>query len=259
MSQRGDDSGTAEWRLRQKQADTGPNDKVILIINTSNLWQGKDRVATYTATFKQYASRTGYSDADLRDRFYDHLSKRIKDGLVNSQANTDLMQALISEAIHIDNRQNERADEEGKQYTRNTLKFSSYTPTPFVPAHDPNTMDVDVTTTGRSAEDYRRSMMGRCYGCGSREHRKADGHHEWDVCNHCGLTGHVAAICRRKFLGLPRPPPRSAAATSTVADPSTSIAATMPAPAADFTKILQMLTAGQKELAEQMAELRSNF
>ena len=30
-----------------------------------NLWQGKDTVASYASMFKQYASRTGYSDTDL--------------------------------------------------------------------------------------------------------------------------------------------------------------------------------------------------
>jgi hypothetical protein len=102
-------------------------------------------------------------------------------------------------------------------------------------------------------------MVGRCYGCGSKAHRKVDGNHERDICNYCGVTGHLASVCRRKFLGLPKPLPRSAAATSQIVEPSTSIAANTPTPMADFTQVLQMLTTGQKELAEQMAELRSNF
>ncbi|KAF5360092.1 hypothetical protein D9757_013635 [Collybiopsis confluens] len=35
------------------------------------LYQGKNSVAAYAATFKQYSERTGYSDTDLRDKFYD--------------------------------------------------------------------------------------------------------------------------------------------------------------------------------------------
>ncbi|KAJ3990798.1 hypothetical protein F5050DRAFT_1898792 [Lentinula boryana] len=34
LSQRGDDSDEAEWKLRRKRTDTDPNDKVIFIINT---------------------------------------------------------------------------------------------------------------------------------------------------------------------------------------------------------------------------------
>ncbi|KAF5391698.1 hypothetical protein D9757_002335 [Collybiopsis confluens] len=72
------------------------------------LYQGKNSVAAYAATFKQYSERTGYSDTDLRDKFYDHLTDRVKDGLVHSQANTSLLANLITEATRIDNRINER-------------------------------------------------------------------------------------------------------------------------------------------------------
>ncbi|KAF5378699.1 hypothetical protein D9757_010786 [Collybiopsis confluens] len=161
------------------------------------LYQGKNSVAAYAATFKQYSERTGYSDTDLRDKFYDHLTDRVKDGLVHSQANTSLLANLITEATRIDNRINERF--------RQKTPFKAVTPAthslqpinaPFIAHRDPNAMDVDATrtVTGKSSDDYRRFMTGRCYGCGSRNHRKADGHHERDVCDHCGLTGHLASV-----------------------------------------------------------------
>ena len=68
-----------------------------------HLWQGRNTVAHYAATFKQHASCTGYSDEDLRDCFYEHLADQIKDALVASQANTNLLKDLIDEAICIDN------------------------------------------------------------------------------------------------------------------------------------------------------------
>ncbi|KIK60055.1 hypothetical protein GYMLUDRAFT_244833 [Collybiopsis luxurians FD-317 M1] len=68
-----------------------------------HLWQGRNTVAHYAATFKQHASHTGYSDEDLQDHFYEHLADQIKDALVASQANTNSLKDLIDKAIHIDN------------------------------------------------------------------------------------------------------------------------------------------------------------
>lgn len=77
------------------------------------LWQGKNTVTAYAASFKQYASRTGYSDKDLQDHFYDHLADCIKDALVNTNNNIELMEDLIEESIPIDNHQLQRARERG--------------------------------------------------------------------------------------------------------------------------------------------------
>ncbi|KAE9396257.1 hypothetical protein BT96DRAFT_996867 [Gymnopus androsaceus JB14] len=124
-------------------------------------------------------------------------------------------------------------------------------------ARDPNAMGVDATTTTRKfSNDFNRMMRGQCYGCGSKEHRKAEGHHEQDICSHCGLTGHVAAVCCRKFLGIQVQKPLCAAATTTTLEstPTMSVAATL-----DLTSVLQQLTANQQTLAAQIAELRQNF
>ena len=185
-----------------------------------------------------------------------------------SQANTDKLESLIQEAIRMDNRQIERVKEKapfrGNSSIGRNTNFNAFspTPTPFIPPRDPNAMDVDATTTGRSAEDYRRFMAGKCYGCGSRSHLKADGHHKRDVCNYCGLTGHLANVCRRKFMGmLGRVNARTASATSIITEPSTStIAATTSTPTTpDLAQVLQQLASNQQALVAQISELRQNF
>ncbi|KAJ3911260.1 hypothetical protein F5877DRAFT_29334, partial [Lentinula edodes] len=142
-----------------------------------------------------------------RDRFYDHLADCVNDGLVFTTCPTGSLQELIEAAIDIDNRRITRAWEQGKKLVDDGIltKFRPSTvATPFTaPTRDPNAMDIDATTTTRSPDAFHCFMIGRCYGCGSKEHCKADGHHEQDICRHCGLNGHVEAVCRRKFLGLP--------------------------------------------------------
>ena len=105
-------------------------------------------------------------------------------------------------------------------------------------------------------------MRGRCYGWGSRNHRKADGHHERDVCRYCGLTGHLENVCRRKFLGLGKKTVQCVAATdsvvSTNATPTPAVS-TSAAPPADVTNILQQLITNQQALATSIAALQSNF
>lgn len=67
------------------------------------LYQNRTTVGTYASTFQQYADCTGYSDKDLRDRFYNHLADRVKDGLVFTTCPTGSLQELIEAAIDVDN------------------------------------------------------------------------------------------------------------------------------------------------------------
>jgi hypothetical protein len=217
------------------------------------LYQGKSTVGQYAATFKQYSTRTGYSPEDLRDRFYDHMADRIKDALVLTDKPTATLEELIKVSIDIDNRQIQREQEKHKSrtpFTPATARSSGPAAAPYAPpARDPMAMDIDAT---RSADDYRRAMVGRCYGCGSKEHRKADGHHERDICSHCGLAGHQGQVCRSKYLGRPAQARRAAA---------TTVAATSDAPAVSdgVAAMLTKLMADQKALADQISSLQSHF
>ena len=59
------------------------------------------------------------------------------------------------------------------------------------------------TKVQKTKVDYMKFMHGKCFGCGSKEHTKKNGHHERDVCNHCGKTGHRSPVCFMKYLGKP--------------------------------------------------------
>ncbi|KAF5348753.1 hypothetical protein D9757_014137 [Collybiopsis confluens] len=85
----------AAFIARFETADPVTDAKTML----KALYQGKNSVLSYAATFKQYSGCTGYSDANLQDKFYNHLADRVKDGLVYTQANTSLLANLIAEAI----------------------------------------------------------------------------------------------------------------------------------------------------------------
>ena len=148
----------------------------------------------------------------------------------------------------MDNRQIEQVKEKapfrGNSSIGRNTNFNAFNPmpTPFIPPRDPNAMDVNATTAGWSAKDYQRFMAGKCYGCGSRSHLKADGHHEHDVCNYCGLTGYLANVCHCKFMGMSRQVNTcTVLATSIIAEPSTStIAATTSMPTIpDLAQVLQ--------------------
>ena len=69
--------------------------------------------------------------------------------------------------------------------------------TPFVmPADEPVAMDVDAT---RTREEFTRWMRGKCFGCGSTEHTKREGHNERDLCDYCHKAGHREVVCFEKF------------------------------------------------------------
>ncbi|EEB99726.1 hypothetical protein MPER_00531, partial [Moniliophthora perniciosa FA553] len=66
-------------------------------------------------------SRTGYSEADLRDRFYDHMSGRIKDELVHTACPIGTLEELIEVAINLDVRIRQRDTEKARRPAVTTM------------------------------------------------------------------------------------------------------------------------------------------
>ena len=67
-------------------------------------------VPSYTARFREHAARTQYSEVDLRSRYYDHLSEKLKDALASSDRDIKSYESLITAATAIDARLRERAE-----------------------------------------------------------------------------------------------------------------------------------------------------
>jgi hypothetical protein len=131
-------------------------------------------------------------------------------------------------------------------------------------------MDVDATKAiAKTIKDYNDWMRGRCYGCGSHSHVKAEGNHGADLCGHCGKTGHRADVCQRKFFGHPPSAPRRANATTTdtvattpaadSGDGTASVKAAATSTTTSFEDMMRSMQQQQAALAQQLADLKSCF
>ena len=226
------------------------------------LWQDSSTVPEYTALFKELMARTGYSTADLRDRFYEHLSPQIKDELVHTARPIETLDDLITVASGIDIRVRQRKAERERERRRtvggNTPQFPLST-TPFVPP-SVEPMDVDATHT---REEFMRRMRGKCYGCGSTVHAKKEGSHERESCTYCKRMGHREVVCMDKYLG------KAKGQKIAAMEGERDVAVKTPGEGSDTSEtekesIAAMATAAaikklaeqQKTLAEQIAALR---
>ncbi|KAI3614275.1 hypothetical protein WG66_000058 [Moniliophthora roreri] len=86
------------FKLRFETMDEAADVKERLCV----LFQGKQLVAKYAAKFKEIMSRTGYSSADLRDCFYEHMASCIKNELVHTDHKTETLDQLINIANDLD-------------------------------------------------------------------------------------------------------------------------------------------------------------
>ncbi|EJF62762.1 hypothetical protein DICSQDRAFT_135718 [Dichomitus squalens LYAD-421 SS1] len=194
------------------------------------LWQGTMTVPEYAAWFNELSTRTGYSKADLRDRFYEHLADSIKDELVHMARPNASLDDLITVSSDID--------------VRPTAPLHT---TPFAPpSRDPNAMDIDAT------------RARRCYGCGSTAHVKKDGGHDRDICGYCRCVGHRETVCMDKFLKKPRSQ-KLAATEEGPEEPQVAASTSTSADAGATNALIAQLMEQQKALADQLASLQKSF
>ena len=230
-----------------------------------NLKQGKNSVAEFMAKFDQHTGQTGWSPADHCQCFYDGLNDRIKDTLSYTDLPIATFDELRDASSKIDKRMRQREEEKRGTSSQSTSTNSTQ--------KDPNAMDIDAScqnqqsSTGSNQtnrQTYLKWMTGKCFGCGSKDHTKKDGHHECDVCNHCGKTGHRSTVCFSKYMKKPGKD-AAAAATTTESTPSSSTStasATTNSLAKDSKQqadLLAQLMEKVKAQEQQIAALKSSF
>ncbi|ESK80618.1 gag protein [Moniliophthora roreri MCA 2997] len=128
--------------------------------------------------------------------------------------------------------------------------------TPFAPpAHDPNAIEVNAT---KSRLDWTHMMAGKCYGCGSTQHTKANGNHEHEICGHCGQAGHHEAVCFDKWAGKPKARRVAASESLSAKIPGPSSSEPLPTPGSPPPNFNDML-AQLHQLSAQFAALKQSF
>lgn len=226
------------------------------------LRQGNGTVAEYLARFKELKGRTGYSDDDLRDRFYENLSSQIKDELVHTGRPIGTLDELSTVSMALDNRIRERKAEKAQELARLPIHAprTQLTPTPaarpFTTPRDPNTMDIDAA---RTREAFLKHMSGKCFGCGSTTHSKRTCVHAQSLCPWCARTGHREEVCEDKFRGKPK---KAAVIRSAVVEEAPEAGPSNAPTRARQDELEAQIAAmkdGQKALEAQIAALKASF
>ena len=131
-------------------------------------------------------------------------------------------------------------------------------------------MEIDATNTSnpsqRTWRDFQQYMKGKCYGCGSKDHSKAQGGHERVICKYCKRVGHLDNVCSDHYMGKPKDGglqkssggKQRVAASTTAEEEETLSSGSSNVPAEEQVASLKdMLESLQKQSAAQAAELKA--
>jgi len=190
------------------------------ILQLNQLWQNKTTIGEYSARFMELMSETPFSEPDLRERYYSHLNSEMQIQLAGVPDDISSLEDLMKVAGRLDQA---RIQVEYRQKRSSPYQTRSYEkPATISASSTPAASSIAANGNGKTREQYQEWMRGKCYGCGSTAHLKANGHHERDLCGHCGKTGHQEPVCTSKFLGYGPRSAKAAASNHKAANPETS-------------------------------------
>ena len=102
-----------------------------------------------------------------------------------------------------------------------------------------------------------KQMASKCFRCGSTDHTKKNGGHDWEICHHCQKAGHRTNVCFDKYMGKEKK--AKAASTSSGQAQAASTSTPTPTPFSSQTKLVKLLMEQQKALSEQLEALKLAF
>jgi hypothetical protein len=193
--------------------------------------QGKRTFGELVADFETWASRTGWSDQDLFDRFKQTLNADYINRLSYFPvvAKDYAMLKVYGHSIDL-----QVTDLQNNQRQAGAVGNNSSSAPRSTPGfRDSNAMDIDANNIdshfqGLFNEDvvkkWRKWMKDHCRCCGSKSHENSlEKHPGPPVCNHCSHTGHFSRVCLTCLQG--KPAIQRAAATGPVSALSPALAA----------------------------------
>src|SRR5438552_8575972 len=128
----------------------------------------KGATTAYAAEFQQHSFKTGWNEDSLKYAFYKGLKDSVKDDMSHMEKRPETLQAMITQAILIDNRLYERALERKGQYRQGNFKKGQQR------QRWPEAMEIDSDKQGPrlSKEELDRRRKNKlCFECGKEGHR----------------------------------------------------------------------------------------
>jgi hypothetical protein len=157
---------TFEGFLERLNYTFGDFDEVKQAVRKIQSLKQKGSAATYTAEFNRYSIKTGWNDAALKDEYYKGLKEVVKDELSRTDF-PDTFKELTEDAIRIDNRFYERAQEKKGFYDPTSKKRYNHGN-----HYGSQPMELDAIGRKELSPQERQTYMEKklCFGCGKPGH-----------------------------------------------------------------------------------------